>query len=210
MTFLFGAKQIGISLVTHRGGSGEAKAHALKTSVESAHDALSRNILNALAALAGENAGRGVANLLAESLLHSCLRLLRAPEARKPRKAMRTYEMLCLYVQENFQQPLTRESVAEHLGIAPGACVAPVPPRGLDAVQRLREPGADEPGQVHPGELHDSAEGGSGELRLCRCCLFLPGLQAIRQGYAYAVPRSGNGGESFDALLGIVDTETSA
>ena len=38
LTFLFGAKQIGISLVTHEGGD-EAKAHALKTSVESAHDA---------------------------------------------------------------------------------------------------------------------------------------------------------------------------
>ena len=53
LTFLFGAKQIGISLVTHRGGD-EAKAHAIKTSVASAHDALSRNILNALEALAGE------------------------------------------------------------------------------------------------------------------------------------------------------------
>jgi AraC-like DNA-binding protein len=118
LTFLFGAKQIGISLVTHEGGD-EAKAHALKTSVESAHDALSRNILNALAALAGESAVGVLPKLLAESLLHSCLRLLRAPEGRKPRKAMRTYEMLCLYVQENFQHPLTRESVAQHLGIDP-------------------------------------------------------------------------------------------
>ncbi len=118
LTFLFGAKQIGVSLVTHQGGD-EAKAHAIKTSVESAHDSLSRNILNALGELSREAPGSALARLLAESLLHSCLRLLRAPEIRKPRKAMRTYEMLCLYVQENFQEPLTRESVAQRFEIAP-------------------------------------------------------------------------------------------
>jgi AraC-like DNA-binding protein len=118
LTFLFGAKQIGISLVTHRGGD-EAKAHAIKTSIASAHDALSRNILNALEALAGETPTGALPRLLAESLLHSCLRLLRAPEGRKPRKAMRTYETLCLYVQENFQHELTRESIAQRFEIAP-------------------------------------------------------------------------------------------
>lgn len=118
LTFLLGAKQIGISLVTHRGGSGEASAKAIKTSVQSAHDVPARNILNALAALAGETPGP-LSKSLVEALLYSCLRLLQAPEARKPRKAMRSYEMLCLYVQENFQQALTRESVAERFGIAP-------------------------------------------------------------------------------------------
>jgi AraC-like DNA-binding protein len=118
LTFLFGAKQIGVSLVTHHGGD-EAQAHAIKTSVASAHDALSRNILHALAALAGETTAGPLPRLLTESLLHSCLRLLRAPEGRKPRKAMRTYETLCLYVQENFQLDLTRESVAQRFEIAP-------------------------------------------------------------------------------------------
>jgi AraC-like DNA-binding protein len=45
--------------------------------------------------------------------------LLLAPESRAPRKAAHTYEALCLYVQENFQHPLTRESVAQRFGIAP-------------------------------------------------------------------------------------------
>ncbi len=118
LTFLFGTKQIGISLVTHGGGD-EAKAHAIKTSVASAHDALFRNILKALEALTGEAPSGPLPRLLAESLLHSCLRLLRAPEGRKPRKAMRTYETLCLYVQENFQLELSRESVAQRFEIAP-------------------------------------------------------------------------------------------
>jgi hypothetical protein len=81
LTFLFGAKQIGVSLVTHGGGD-EANAHAIKTSVQSAHDALSRHILDALAALVGEDAGSPLPKLLAEALLHSCLRLLLAPESR--------------------------------------------------------------------------------------------------------------------------------
>jgi AraC-like DNA-binding protein len=118
LTFLFGAKQIGISLVTHRGGN-EASAHAIKTSVQSAHDIPSRSVLSALAALTGETPAAPLPKLLAESLLYSCLRLLRMPESRRPRKAMRTYEMLCLYVQENFQRPLTREAVAQRFEIAP-------------------------------------------------------------------------------------------
>jgi AraC-like DNA-binding protein len=118
MTFLFGARQIGISLVTHRGGD-ESNAHAIKTSVENVHDPLSKNILNAMAALSGEAGGGALSRLLAESLLHSCLRLLHAPEGRKARKALRTYEMLCLHVQENFQEDLTRESIAQKFEIAP-------------------------------------------------------------------------------------------
>src|SRR5207237_8148598 len=56
---------------------------------------------------------------LCESLLHSCLRLFRGPSSHRPRKAIRTDESICLYLQENFQLALTRESVAEHFGLAP-------------------------------------------------------------------------------------------
>ena len=118
MTFLFGAKHIGISLVTHQGGA-ESDAHAIKTSVENVHDALSKNILSALGALTGETESGALMRLLAESLLHACLRLLRAPEGRKTRKALRTYDMLCLHVQENFQEDLTRESIAQKFELAP-------------------------------------------------------------------------------------------
>ena len=118
LTFLFGAKQTGISLVTHAGGD-ERKAQAIKTSVDSAHDSLSHNLLHGLGALAGDRDAAQLSRLLAESLLHCALRLLRAPEASDSRKALRTYEMLCLYVQENFQKEVTRESAARRFGIAP-------------------------------------------------------------------------------------------
>jgi len=117
LTFLLGAKQIGVSLVAHRGGS-ESNAQAIKTSVQSAHDVPVRNILNAIGALLGETPGP-LAKSLVESLLYSCLRLLRAPAERKSRKATHTYEMLCLYVQEHFQHEITRESVARKFAIAP-------------------------------------------------------------------------------------------
>ena len=117
LTFLLGAKQIGISLVTHRGGS-ESAALAVKTNVQSAHDVPARNILNAIGALAGETPGP-LAKSLVESLLYSCLRLLRAPDTPKSRKATHTYEMLCLYIQENFQHEITRGAVARKFGIAP-------------------------------------------------------------------------------------------
>jgi AraC-like DNA-binding protein len=118
LTFLFGTKQIGISLVRHTGKS-DIPAPALKTSVHGAYDPLTHNLLAALMTFAAENSKGPLARLLTESLLHSCLRLLKTPQASRPRKAIRTYESICLYVQENFQTPLTRETVAEHFGLAP-------------------------------------------------------------------------------------------
>ena len=34
------------------------------------------------------------------------------------RKAARTYESICLHIQENFQITITRKSVANHFGLA--------------------------------------------------------------------------------------------
>jgi AraC-like DNA-binding protein len=118
LTILFGAKQIGISLVKHSGGS-ETPVSAVKTHIHGAYDGLTHNLLSALMVFAADRGQGPLAHLLTESLLHSCLRLLKVPNAHQARKATRTYEAICLYVQENSQLPLTRESVAEHFGLAP-------------------------------------------------------------------------------------------
>lgn len=118
LTFLFGAKQIGVSLVRHKGG-GQVPSAALKASVHGGYDVPTHSILAALMVLAADHSNGPLSRLLAESLLHACLRLLKATETRTPRKAIRTYESICLYVQENFQKPISRESVAEHFGLAP-------------------------------------------------------------------------------------------
>ena len=118
LTILFGVKQIGISLVRHEGNS-QSPATALKTSVHGGYDVPTRNILSSLRELAADHSKGPLARLLTESLLHACLRLLKSPQKQPPRKAIRTYESLCLYVQENFRSAITRESVADHFGLAP-------------------------------------------------------------------------------------------
>ncbi len=118
LTFLFGVKQIGISLVRHKGGS-EVPPAAVKASVHGGYDIPTHSVLAALMVLAADHTKGPLARLLTESLLYSCLRLLRSPETQRPRKAIRTYESVCLYVQENFHRPLSRETVAQHFGLAP-------------------------------------------------------------------------------------------
>jgi YesN/AraC family two-component response regulator len=68
---------------------------------------------------AEERSGGPLACLLTESLLHACLSLLKKPAKAHSGKAVRTYESICLYVQENFQGHLTRENIAKHFGLAP-------------------------------------------------------------------------------------------
>jgi AraC-like DNA-binding protein len=118
LTFLFGTKHIGISLVERKGGK-DAPVKAMKTNVHGAYDRLTQSILHSLMACAPERSESPVSRLLTESLLHSCLSLLKTPAKAHARKAVRTFESICLYIQENFQSDLTRESVAKHFGLAP-------------------------------------------------------------------------------------------
>jgi len=118
LTFLFGAKQIGVSLVRHNGKT-EVPSSAVKTSIFGAYDGLTHGVLSALMICARERPKGPLPRLLTESLLHSCLSLLTSPPKHNNRKAIHTYESLCLYVQENVQRPITRDTVAEHFGLAP-------------------------------------------------------------------------------------------
>jgi AraC-like DNA-binding protein len=118
LTFLFGVKQVGISLVRHKGGS-QVPPTAVKASVHGGYDVPTHSVLAALMVLAADHTKGPLPRLLTESLLYACLRLLKTPQVQRPRKAVRTYESICLYVQENFHSSITRESVAQHFGLAP-------------------------------------------------------------------------------------------
>ncbi|PYX32898.1 MAG: AraC family transcriptional regulator [Acidobacteria bacterium] len=118
LTLLFGVKQIGVSLVRHKGGS-QVPASAVKASVHGGYDVPTHSILATLMVLAADHTRGPLPRLLTESLLHACLRLLKSPQKQRPRKAIRTYESICLYVQEHFHSPITRESVARNFGLAP-------------------------------------------------------------------------------------------
>ena len=92
---------------------------ALKTSVHGGYDMMTHSVLAALMVLAADHAKGPLSRLLIESLLYACLGLLKPPQKQCPRKAIRTYDSICLYVQENFRSSITRESVAHHFGLAP-------------------------------------------------------------------------------------------
>ena len=93
--------------------------NAIKTHIHGAYDGITHSIIAALTAFAADRTPGPLDRILVEALLHSCVRLFRTPALHRPRKAIRTYESICLYMQENFQTALTRESIAEHFGLAP-------------------------------------------------------------------------------------------
>lgn len=117
LTFLFGTKQIGISLVRKR--AKQASPDAVKMGIRGVNDGVIQNLLSALVQAASENRQPVLVKLLVESLLHACLGALTSGEPSKQRKATRTFELLCLYIHENFQLPLTREAVAGRYSLSP-------------------------------------------------------------------------------------------
>jgi len=116
LTFLFGGRQIGISLVRKAAGQ---NPEAVKTSIRGVNNHVTQNLLTAMVQVAAENQKGPLAKLLVESLLHACLNTLTSTNAPRQRKATHTFELLCLYIHENFQLPLTRESVAARYSLSP-------------------------------------------------------------------------------------------
>ncbi|MEN6520915.1 MAG: AraC family transcriptional regulator [Armatimonadota bacterium] len=118
LTLLFGKKQIGFSLVTHDGSTSDPVG-AMKCSMPISRDSLPSNILDTIIGLNDPYARESVGLLLAEALLYACTLILKKPESAKPKKAGHTYDAICLYIQENHQQMLTRDTVAKHFGLHP-------------------------------------------------------------------------------------------
>lgn len=118
LTVLFGKKQIGFSLVAHDGSTQEPVG-AAKASIPSTKDDLPQNILSSIISLNEPDARLSIGPLLVEALLHACLRILKKPEAMQARRANHTYDAICLFVQEHYQQPLARHFVAERFGLHP-------------------------------------------------------------------------------------------
>ncbi len=117
LNFLFGPKHIGVSLVEHSGAAAGPDL-VLKAS-HSAGTGTVQEILNALTLLPSEPAAGAIGALLSQALLVAVESQLRAPQTVKTRKGRNTYEKVCLYLQEHFQQPITRESVAGQFRLNP-------------------------------------------------------------------------------------------
>lgn len=118
LTFLFGKKQIGLSLVVHD-GSTDAPVGAMKASFPAHYDDVLRGILGAVTALAEQKDTGSAGRLLIEALLHTCLGLLSRPHTPPVRKASHSYDAVCLFVQEHYQEQITRGMIAEHFHMHP-------------------------------------------------------------------------------------------
>ncbi len=114
LNVLFGRKQIGLSLVAR---DTKGQLPVLKTTLPPAHEEAPRSIMHAV--LAVRAGAHGPELPLVEALLRSILQALTATPPSAQRRAANLYESICMYVQEHFQSPLTRDSVAAHFRISP-------------------------------------------------------------------------------------------
>lgn len=114
LNFLFGKKRVGMSLVISDGRAGRAP-QVFKAMLSDSFDGPLRGIGHLLLAAERRPAP---ACALVEALLWSGLDLLEHPAPVK-RKAMTTYESICLYLQENFSFPLPRDKVATRFHLSP-------------------------------------------------------------------------------------------
>jgi AraC-like DNA-binding protein len=115
LSILFGHKQTGISLVRHDGRS-SAPSGAIKTSLGIAPLSPVRDLLRILSALEPLSP---VSPPLVESLLHCCMEEMKRPRQPHHRKGRKSFEEICLYIQEQFPFPITRNSVADNFRISP-------------------------------------------------------------------------------------------
>jgi AraC-like DNA-binding protein len=120
LTFLFGAKQVGISYVQHDGLS-ETPSAALKASITSTYDPTLRGVVDLLSMLSKQGFERRteISSWLTGALMQACRQAILNPAERQPSKANHMYEALCIYLQSNYKMALSREVVAEHFGVSP-------------------------------------------------------------------------------------------
>ncbi len=116
LNLLFGRKQVGLSLVSYDGRQ-SAPTAICKATLPAAWDDAPRHLIQALLGLRADPAG--AARPLVEALLRACLGALTTPTTAPKRRADSLYDSVCMYVQEHFQFPLTRESVAAHFRVSP-------------------------------------------------------------------------------------------
>ena len=119
MSLLFGRKQLGISIVTTRGPH-EPQLVANKFAVPAPVNGPIPHVLEAMLEL---HAGRGPSNTFPElaRVLVQCVQKLvsESPEPEPESRSQVFFERVCVYLQSNFQNDITRDSVARHFGVSP-------------------------------------------------------------------------------------------
>jgi AraC-like DNA-binding protein len=118
MSLLFGKKQLGISLVTANGRAGP-RLIAEKFSVPRPLTGPVPKILEAMIELQSVGGSPAVLTELARSLL-TCIRdQVRRPAEPSFSRSQSLLEEVCVFLQNNYQYDITRESVARQFQISP-------------------------------------------------------------------------------------------
>ncbi|SHO55871.1 helix-turn-helix domain-containing protein [Vibrio quintilis] len=118
LSLLFGRRQLGFSLVSKKAGESgffDVQKHSIRMRTGHAVD----HILEALNALAGEPHKSPMDEYLLLALMNYSKSMLSklSPEYRK--KSEDIYQGICIYIQENFHRPISRNSIAERFNISP-------------------------------------------------------------------------------------------
>ncbi|MDE3066343.1 MAG: helix-turn-helix transcriptional regulator [Verrucomicrobiota bacterium] len=119
MSLLFGAKQIGVSIVTARRRQGPQLA-ARKFSLPRPVTGPVPPLLEAMVQLPPGNGASEIFPELARALLQCVRHLLQQPPLPTPAgRAHALLESVCVFLQNHYQYDITRNSVAEQFGVTP-------------------------------------------------------------------------------------------
>lgn len=119
MSLLFGKKQLGISIVTAKGPDAPqllANKFAIPTPV---HGPIP-HLLDAMLELHSAREPWKIFPELARALIQCVQRLvLESPTAETESRGQGFFERVCVYLQSNYQNDITRDSVAHQFGVSP-------------------------------------------------------------------------------------------
>jgi AraC-like DNA-binding protein len=116
LNVLFGRRQIGISLVSYTGQK-PVPPLATKAAIQDALAEAPQSMMTALLALGPNN--EAAARPLIDALLRAVVVALETPAGEPRRRAHSLHHEICMYVQENLQIDLGRDTVARHFQISP-------------------------------------------------------------------------------------------
>lgn len=117
LSLLFGKRQLGFSLVAkHKGEEGffDVQKHSIPAGAGRALE----HILLSLNTLAQEAVTAPMDNHLLRALLSYSRQLLAESAQGRPRGAD-LFHGICIYIQENFHRPISRESIAQRFNLSP-------------------------------------------------------------------------------------------
>jgi len=118
MSLLFGAKQIGISIVTSSSKSGP-QLDAKKFSIPRPLTGPLPHIVDAMVELQAAGGPARVFPDLAQAAIHYIGEALKHPASVDAGRSQALLESVCVFLQNHYQYDITRESVAKQFGISP-------------------------------------------------------------------------------------------